>query len=130
VFYNPTLTRSDGARPSFIGLAHELVHAQRNQVGVAVLREGGAGFGAVRDELETVGLLGGPQQQTTTENLIREEHGIPLRLTYSGHTRATYIEALRQAQAQAQRQQQAQQPQPQPQPHDQGGQGGGSGGNG
>ncbi len=76
VFFNPTIIRSDGPRPAFVGLAHELVHAQRNQMGVAVERYGEFGLGAVRDELETVGLLPTPPTQITTENAIGHEQGI------------------------------------------------------
>ncbi|MBX3714111.1 MAG: hypothetical protein KF800_19280 [Lysobacter sp.] len=100
VYFNPTINHSDGFRPAFVGLAHELVHAERNQLGVSVDRQGGNGLRVVRDELETVGLLAHPQP--TTENAIRAEHGIPLRTAYSGQTRATYMQAIRDALARRQ----------------------------
>ncbi len=124
VFFNPTITRSDGPRPAFVGLAHELVHAQRNQVGVAVERHGDFDLGAVRDELETVGLLPTPQTQTTTENAIRQEHGIGPRQSYSGQTRQSYVQALREESQRRQAQRQQLQPQSAP---DGGHSGGGTG---
>ena len=66
-----------GSRPPFIGLAHELVHVWHNARGIKK---------ADYDEEEefTVGL--GPYMLPApgsfTENLIRLEHGLPLRLRY------------------------------------------------
>lgn len=118
VHFNPTITRSDGRRPAFIGLAHELVHAERNQMGAAIDRQGGNPVRELRDELETVGLLPGPQP--TTENAIRNEHGIGNRTAYGGQTPQTYRQML----LQIQQAQQARNAQAQPQ----GGQGGAQGG--
>lgn len=100
VFFNPTIKRSDGPRPAFIGLAHELVHADRNQFGLAIDRQGVNGIHALNDELETVGLIQGPQQ--ASENSIRDEHGIAPRTSYAGQTRLTYVQALRALQQQRQ----------------------------
>lgn len=100
VFFNPTIKRSDGPRPAFIGLAHELVHADRNQFGLAIDRQGVNGIHALKDELETVGLIQGPQQ--ASENSIRDEHGIAPRTSYAGQTRLTYVQALRALQQQRQ----------------------------
>lgn len=107
VFFNPTITHSDGPRPAFIGLAHELVHADRNQHGVALDRQGVNGIHALKDELETVGILAGPQP--ISENTIRGEHQIAPRTAYAGQTRATYVQTLRAMQQQQQQQRQQQQ---------------------
>lgn len=100
VFFNPTITRSDGHRPAFVGLAHELVHADRNQHGLALDRQGVNGIHALKDELETVGLIAGPQP--VSENDIRAEHNIAPRTAYAGQTRATYVQLLRTMQQQQQ----------------------------
>jgi hypothetical protein len=77
----------DGARPPFVGLAHELIHARRNLLGIGYLNDNRT------EELHTVGLsLGSPGKATPndhkgwgaiTENDIRAEHGLPLRTRYS-----------------------------------------------
>jgi Effector protein len=102
VFFNPVITRSDGHRPAFIGLAHELVHADRNQHGQALDRQGVNGIHALKDELETVGLIAGPQP--VSENTIRAEHNIAPRTAYAGQTRATYAQLVRTMQQQQQQQ--------------------------
>ena len=74
IFWNPNvITTPDGARPAFIGLAHELIHARRNLLGIAAADW-------VIEEESTVGLnnAGGD----ITENAIRAEHGIPMRVRY------------------------------------------------
>jgi hypothetical protein len=77
VRYNPNVWETaDGIRPPFIGLGHELIHAQRALDGLAT------GDHAV-EEAQVVGFReydGLP----FTENAIRAEHGLALRRTYSG----------------------------------------------
>ncbi len=75
VYWNPnTIETPDGARPSFVALAHELCHALHNLNGnaIALLRS---------EEEWTVGLnaqlANGPN-----ENQIRFEHGVSHRATY------------------------------------------------
>jgi hypothetical protein len=86
VTYNPNMISTpDGNRPSWIGLAHELIHAYYN------LKGKGLPAGLVQnvngqveqEELATVGLGPGPHR-SITENMIRGEAGIPLRTTYGG----------------------------------------------
>jgi hypothetical protein len=74
VIWNPNVIASpDGARPAFIGLAHELVHARRNLLGIASRDDR-------MEEEHTVGLnLTG---DGVTENAIRAEHGVPARARY------------------------------------------------
>jgi len=75
----------DGKRPSWIGLAHELIHAYYN------LKGKGLGSGTImnvngmveQEEMATVGLGPGPHR-SITENQIRLEANIPLRVTYGG----------------------------------------------
>lgn len=76
----------DGARPSWIGLAHELIHAYYN------LRGEGCPSGMTKhnvnglvevEEMATVGLGSGPHRPIT-ENMIRAEHNLPIRKTYGG----------------------------------------------
>ncbi|WP_175891596.1 M91 family zinc metallopeptidase [Burkholderia cepacia] len=91
VYWNPTLTRTpDGERPAFIGLAHELIHAQRNLYGNSIetneaLQRLGATYTNSReaDEHQVVGFWQW-RDQPITENKIRAEHGVPQRLQYSG----------------------------------------------
>jgi len=75
-------------RPPFIGLAHELIHARRNLLGIGYLNDNKT------EELHTVGLslLGSPVGVTQhdrrrlgaiTENDIRAEHGIEPRMRYT-----------------------------------------------
>jgi hypothetical protein len=84
--YNANMISTpDGNRPSWIGLAHELIHAYYN------LKGKGLGSGTImnvkgpveREEMATVGLGPGPHR-SITENLIRAEHNLPLRTTYGG----------------------------------------------
>jgi hypothetical protein len=84
--YNPNMINTpDGNRPSWIGLAHELIHAYYN------LKGKGLGSGTImnvngaveREEMATVGLGPGPHR-SITENKIRAEAGLPLRTTYGG----------------------------------------------
>lgn len=77
---------TDGARPSFIGLAHELVHADRNLYGASktiFASVGPAELPRRVDEHQVVG-LGLHAGLPITENKIRAEHGIPPRTDYSG----------------------------------------------
>lgn len=70
----------DGARPTFVALAHELVHCMHNLKGTAHL----TGMGHTRrDEMMVVG-LSGYEMFPITENRIRREHGIPYRMKYDG----------------------------------------------
>jgi hypothetical protein len=71
---NITLT-PDGPRPTFIGLAHELIHAYYNLKG--------KGINGPNEEYATVGIAPGPKR-SITENGIRAEHNVPLRETYVG----------------------------------------------
>ncbi|RAP58326.1 hypothetical protein BTJ49_05055 [Oleiagrimonas sp. MCCC 1A03011] len=90
VHYNPDIKKSDGSRPAFIGLGHELVHALRNQTGMAVDTNALDHMPKRKllhtqiEEFETVGLLKAPQG--ITENSLRKEHGIAPRTEYSGMT--------------------------------------------
>lgn len=76
----------DGNRPSWVGLAHELIHAHYNLKGEG-FPEGQKQMnvkGQVeKEEMATVGLGPGPHRDIT-ENKIREEAKIPLRSTYGG----------------------------------------------
>ena len=67
----------DGSRPSFIALAHELVHALYNLKGEAY-------SDASDEEYRTVGLAPVANARAVTENKIRAEHKVPLRAAYSG----------------------------------------------
>jgi hypothetical protein len=73
--WNPNnINTPDGSRPSFIGLAHELIHARRNLLGIA--------SASTREEEEyTVGFR--YNGDGINENAIRAEHGVPLRATYT-----------------------------------------------
>ena len=77
VRYNPNAWETaDGLRPPFIGLAHELIHVQRNLHGLSNSR-------TESDEAEVVGF----RESSTlefTENKIRAEHGLAPRSTYTG----------------------------------------------
>jgi hypothetical protein len=89
IHWDPNLKQTpDGVRPPFIGLAHELIHARRNLLGIGYLNDNRT------EELHTVGLslLGSPVGVTRndrrrlgaiTENDIRAEHGIEPRTRYS-----------------------------------------------
>lgn len=75
-FNQNTIYTPDGSRPNFIGLAHELVHAMHNIMG-------DASQDTQDEEYRTVG-LGTFRNEEICENTIRAEHGVPLRLQYSG----------------------------------------------
>lgn len=84
--YNANMISSpDGARPSWVGLAHELIHAYYN------LKGKGLPSGKLmnvhgmveQEELATVGIGPGPQR-SKNENLIRAQAGLPPRTTYGG----------------------------------------------
>jgi hypothetical protein len=89
IYWDPNITRTpDGVRPYWIGLAHELIHARRNLLGIGYLNDNRT------EELHTVGLslLGSPggvarndcgRWGPITENDIRAEHGVPPRTRYS-----------------------------------------------
>ena len=76
----------DGKRPSWIGLAHELIHAYYNlkgkgfPAGQTLMNVNGH---VEQEEMATVGLGPGPHR-SITENQIRKEANIPLRVTYGG----------------------------------------------
>jgi hypothetical protein len=72
---------NQGQRPPYIGLAHELIHAWHNA------------YGTKKQEYDdeenfTVGLAGymlpdpAANPATITENMIRLEHGFPIRHKY------------------------------------------------
>lgn len=67
----------DGSRPTFIALAHELVHALYNL-------KGEAHADTSAEEYRTVGLAPVANAREITENKIRAEHNVPLRASYSG----------------------------------------------
>jgi hypothetical protein len=76
IYFNANIISTpDGDRPTFIGLAHELIHAYYNLKGEALR--------GPNEELATVGIGTGPQR-TINENAIRAEHGLPLRSKYTG----------------------------------------------
>ncbi|MDB5309168.1 MAG: hypothetical protein JWO38_3370 [Gemmataceae bacterium] len=62
--------------PSFVALAHELIHALHWLDGTYVSNEGD-------EEARTVG-LGAHSHEPVCENAIRREHKLPIRTTYSG----------------------------------------------
>lgn len=89
IYWNPDIQQTpDGVRAAFIGLAHELIHARRNLLGIGYLNDNRT------EELHTVGLslLGSPGGVTRndrrkcgpiTENDIRAEHGVKPRTRYT-----------------------------------------------
>lgn len=89
IYWNADLRQTpDGVRPPFIGLAHELIHARRNLLGIGYLND------SRTEERHTVGLslLGSPGGITQndrrrlgpiSENDIRAEHGIDFRRQYT-----------------------------------------------
>ncbi len=81
---------TDGSRPSFIGLAHELVHSSRQQKGLAL--DPTMTLDKAAEEVETVGMVQGPN--SITENSIRSEHGISERTTYGGENVARFNQML------------------------------------
>ncbi len=84
VYWNPNvISNPDGSRPSFIGLAHELVHALHNL-------NGNASADTKEEEARTVGLnqyLNVPPN----ENRIRKEHGVPGRTKYESEDFGTTV---------------------------------------
>lgn len=78
VKWNPNLIQGDGsARPPFIALAHELIHAMNNLRGTA--------FSDTRtEEMKTVGLGEHANDRKRNENAIRGEHHLALRTQYTG----------------------------------------------
>ncbi len=70
----------DGARPPFIALAHELIHALHNLEGNSILS--GVDF-KKKDEMRVTGLQG-YEQEPISENRIRYEHGVAYRCSYHG----------------------------------------------
>jgi hypothetical protein len=85
--YNANMIETpDGKRPSWVGLAHELIHAYYNlkgkgaPAGITQMNVNGM---VEKEEMLTVGLGPGPHR-SITENKIRGEAGLPLRVTYGG----------------------------------------------
>ncbi|MFD6422702.1 DUF4157 domain-containing protein [Streptomyces sp. NPDC060198] len=84
----------DPVTPAFITYGHELIHALHNQRGLSLTQAVGAAPGRPHpEELETVGIDSGHPEATvfllnqlmenyTTENGLREEHGLPRRTSY------------------------------------------------
>jgi hypothetical protein len=71
------ITTPDGSRPTFIGLAHELIHALYSLKGEGFLDSS-------NEEYRTVGLPPVEDEREITENNIREEHGVEPRKSYEG----------------------------------------------
>ncbi|MBO5444912.1 MAG: hypothetical protein J5995_06165, partial [Muribaculaceae bacterium] len=82
-------------RPSYIGLAHELIHADHSMRGIAIdysdvldfTYKSNDGINHTQknvpiEELSTIGLIKYHVLHTITENDIRKEHGLPLRSAY------------------------------------------------
>lgn len=74
-YWNPNIFNTpNGARPAFIGLAHELIHCYHYTNGLAK-------SSYAEEEQFTVGLA--PHAAVPIcENTIRAEHGVPARTTY------------------------------------------------
>jgi Effector protein len=70
-----SLSTPSGARPPFIGLAHELVHC-------LYALKGEGYIATMEEENRTVGLGELADARAHTENKIRAEHDIPLREVY------------------------------------------------
>ncbi|QEV04544.1 DUF4157 domain-containing protein [Streptomyces prasinus] len=79
----------DPVTPAFITYGHELIHALHNQRGLSLTQA----VDARAEELETVGIDSGHPEATvfllsqlmenyTTENGLRDEHGLPHRTSY------------------------------------------------
>ena len=75
IVFNPYFISENGDRPSFIGLAHELIHSLHNADGTAYYDKNGNQI-SVYEESRTVGLQ-------YNENHIRKENGIPARTKYN-----------------------------------------------
>ena len=74
-------------RPTFIALAHELVHAHHYlhgmcYRGIADMIMDGGNTGIMEEEMRTVG-FGRYSDEVPSENKVREEHGVALRASYS-----------------------------------------------
>ena len=111
--FDPLITTADSAglavmtrRPAYIGLAHELAHADRAQRGVAIpgstmrsisFETARARYSPARlfgndtrtvthtfqlDEMATIG-ISNATDNCITENMIRYEHGLPMRLSHN-----------------------------------------------
>ena len=78
ILFNPNYESQNGERPSFIGLAHELIHASHNADGTAYHKKIN---GKSYEEERTVG-LDYNEGDEPTENHIRREHGLPERPEY------------------------------------------------
>ncbi len=85
---------TDGSRPAFVGLAHELVHSSRQQKGYALDTSMGQ-LERAAEEVETVGMV--PSRHRITENSIRSEHGLARRTTYGGGSTSVFSAMLRRA---------------------------------
>lgn len=80
-------------RPSYIGLAHEMIHGVRSMNGIAVTglvpfsiydKTGGKlTQPTFKEELETIG-IGGKSKYIINENLIRLEHELDTRIMHYG----------------------------------------------
>ncbi|MFJ5220695.1 M91 family zinc metallopeptidase, partial [Streptomyces sp. NPDC088354] len=82
--YNPNAWETaDGLRPPFIGLAHELIHVQRNLHGLSVEN-------TAEDEAQVVGLENFAGLEFT-ENKIRAEHGLSPRQAYTEGSNADNV---------------------------------------
>lgn len=100
VTFNPATPGSDG-RPTFIALAHELVHAHHYLHGSCYrglgngmydLLDPKANTGMMEEEMRTVGF--GPYAgEALCENSIRGEHGVPLRRSYLPETNWANVKA-------------------------------------
>lgn len=71
----------DGSRPPYIGLSHELIHCMYNLLGTSQLISGQDAI--TLDEMRVTGLRG-YEQAPISENRIRREHGVALRVSYVG----------------------------------------------
>ncbi len=69
--------------PSFVTLGHEMVHANRAQMGIMRAPNIMDPVPFRQEEIRTVGLT--PYLQSASENSIRYEHGLPPRPTYTGN---------------------------------------------
>lgn len=87
VTWNPADPGPPGfPRPSFVGLAHELIHALHYVSGTCYRSATGAladlgNSGLMEEEMRTVGLFA-YANEVPSENAIRAEHGIGLRTSY------------------------------------------------
>lgn len=86
VKWNPVQSQTpDSKRPAYIGLAHELIHANNNLRGRSLHAAAGmtSANAKAHDEHLVVG-LGQYANAEFTENKIRAEHGLPPRMQYTG----------------------------------------------